>query len=163
MKRFLLGVAVLLFSSALAWGVTEGTKTPPVGGESGEDSLHQGEVFTVARIKPGMGTATFAVSGAAASGTLNTASGAVTLTATTAGASGASPTVLTLTNNKVQAGDIVFCEVDQTGATAGTVLECNPHVTAGTVTFSIYSATPTALTSSTVIVYFFVLTKGNPN
>jgi hypothetical protein len=117
----------------------------------------------MARFKLGSGTLTSAVAGSAASGTLNSASGAWTLTSATAGASGATPTVATLTNSKVQAGDIVICEIDQTGATAGSVLSCNPHVTASTIAFSVYSATPTALTASTIVLYFMVLTKGNPN
>jgi hypothetical protein len=164
MKRFVASALALLFLGTAAWAVSEGTKTPVVNPpESGENSLSQGEIFNMARLKIGMGTVTSAVSASAASGTLNSAAGAWTLTAATAGASGATPTTATLTNSKVGANDIVVCEIDQTGATAGSVLSCNPHVTAGTITFKIYSATPTALTSSTIILYYVVLTSGNPN
>jgi hypothetical protein len=165
MKRnLLIGVAALLLTCGLAWAVTETTKTtvvtPP---EVGENSLSQGEIFNVARLKTGFGTKSTAVSGAAAADTINSASGIWTLTAATAGASGATPTVATLTNSKVGANDMVLCSVDNNGATAAAVLVCAPHVTANTVVFTIYSPGTTALLSSTIKIGFLVVTSGNPN
>ena len=164
MKRnWLISAAALLLTCGLAWAVQEGTKTPIAAGETGENSLSQGEVFNVARFKPGLGTLSVTVSGAAAAGTLNTAAGIITAATATAGASGTAPTVITLTNNKVQAGDLVLCVMDQTGITAGAVITCSPHVTASTIAFTLADASVTAMTSSTIILYYLVVTKGNPN
>jgi len=163
MKRFILslGLTFGLFGLAYAANIT---LTPIVGPtETGENSLGSQQVTDTARLKPGMGTLPITVSGAAGSGTLNTAAGIITLSAATAGASGATPTVITLTDSKIQAADLLLCTVDQTGATAGSVLVCNGHATAGGATLTLYDASSTALTSSTVIVNFFVLTNGNPN
>jgi hypothetical protein len=163
MKRLSLAALMLAVIGAIAFAanVTLTPIVPP--NETGEDSLRSQQVVNMARLKLGMGTVTIAISGSAGAGTLNFASGTITLTAATAGASGATPSVVTLTNNKVQAADIVQCSVDQTGATAGSVLVCNAHVTANTITFTIYDATPTALTSSTVLINYELITNGNPN
>lgn len=163
MKRFLPTLAALLAISAAAWAI-EATNTPIVGPtENGENKAGQQQVTDMARLKLGFGTLAITVSGSAGSGTLNNASGIITLSAATTGISGATPTVITLTDNKIQAGDFVDCTIDQTGATAGTVLACSAHATANQIVFSIYSATPTALTSSTILLEFATFTQGNPN
>jgi hypothetical protein len=165
MKRNLLvGVAALLLSAGLVWAVTNPTPTPIVTPpETGEDSLHAGEVFNMARFKPGMCTVSVTVSGATAAGTCNGASGQITSAATTAGASGATPSVITITNNKVNAADIVICQIDKLAGAAGSALVCNTHETASTVVFTIQSASTTALTSATITISFLVITSGNPN
>jgi hypothetical protein len=71
--------------------------------------------------------------------------------------------VITLTDSKIQATDIVMCSVDQTGATAGSVLVCNAHEAAGSVTLTLYDGSSTALTSSTVVLNILTITSGNPN
>ena len=122
---------------------------PPT--ELGETSIDQQNIVNMARLKLGFGTVAITVAASTGSGTLNNAAGIITLSAATAGASGATPSVITLNNNKAQIGDVVQCSPDQTGATAGSVLTCNSHVgSAGVITFTLYDATPTALTSSTV-------------
>lgn len=165
MRRILLGAFAAACFATAAYAVVEGTKTPIViPAETGENSYEQGEVFNVARLKPGSGTGTCAVSGAACSVTINNAAGLVTVTSATAGASGTSQTVMTVTDNKVQVGDMILCSVDQNGATAGAVITCLPHITgAGTFTINLADASVTALTSSTLTVNFMVITKGNPN
>jgi hypothetical protein len=164
MKRIALASLLLaaFCQAALAANATNTPIVPPT--ETGENSSMQQQVVDMARIKLGFGTTTIAVSGSAGSGTLNFAAGIVTLTAATTGASGATPSVITLNNSKVQVGDFVQCTADQTGATAGSVLVCNAHIaSAGVITLSLYSATPTALTSSTIALNFEILTQGNPN
>jgi hypothetical protein len=168
MKRLAAAVIGLLIGIGiyqLAVFAANITPTPVVGpNETGENSQSSQQIVDMARIKLGFGTATISISGSAGSGTLNNAAGIITLTTATAGASGATPSVVTLNNNKVQVGDIVQCTADQTGATAGSVLVCNAHVaSAGVVTLTLYDATPTALTSSTVVLNFEVITQGNPN
>lgn len=164
MKKLLLGVVAAI---GLACGVAyalQGTPTPLVAPETGENSLSQAEVFNMARIKPGMCTVSITISGAAGSGTCNGASGIITLAAATAGASGTNPSVVTLTNNKIQTTDIVLCGVDQNGVTSGAVLTCSAHITAAnTVALSVLDGSSTAMTSSAMKLFFVVLTSGNPN
>lgn len=164
MKRIALAGLLCAGLTALAFAANV-TLTPIVTpNETGENSASSQQVLDFARIKLGFGTATIAVSGSTGSGTINNAVGLITLTAATAGASGATPSVITVNNNKVQVGDAVQCSADNNGATAGAVLVCSSHITsAGVLTLSLYSATPTALTSSTIAVNFEVLTAGNPN
>jgi hypothetical protein len=165
MRRILFGAFAAALFATVAYATVEGTKTPIVlPAESGENSIEQGEVFNVARLKPGFGTGTCAVSGSACAVTINNAAGLITATTATAGASGATQTVMTVTNNKVGANDFILCSVDQNGATAGAVVTCLPHITAaGTFTINLADASVTALTSSTLKVNFLVITSGNPN
>lgn len=157
-------LATVAIMSTLVYAANR-TPTPIVApNESGEWDAMQAQVVDMARFKPGQGTATCAVSGAACSATVNNASGILTVTSATAGASGTAQTVMTITDNKVQVGDAILCSVDQNGATAGAVITCLPHITAaGTFTINLADASVTALTSSTLTVSFLVLTQGNPN
>ena len=143
----------------------ERTPTPIVAPtELGETSIDQQNIVNVARLKPGFGTATCAVSGAACAATINNAAGIVTFTTATAGASGTSPSVGTITDNKVGANDAILCSTDQNGITSGAVITCSAHITAaGTFTISLFDASVTAMTSSTLKVSFLVITSGNPN
>jgi len=164
MKRRLLALAaagVLVASAAYAANITLTPIVPPT--ETGENSLGSQQVTDMARFKLGMGTVAITVSGSAGAGTCNFAACIITLSAATAGASGATPTVITLTDSKVQAADIVLCTVDQTGATAGAVLVCNSHEAAGSATLTLYDASATALLSSTVVLNIVTVTNGNPN
>jgi hypothetical protein len=162
LRELLIGVMLFSAGAAMAANITLTPVVPPT--ETGEKSDASQQIMDFARIKLGFGTATIAISSSAGSGTLNNAVGLITLTAATAGASGATPSVITVNDSKVQVGDAVQCSADSTGATAGAVLVCNAHVTsAGVITLTLYSATPTALTSSTVVLNFEVLTAGNPN
>lgn len=164
MKRLFLGVVAALAVSfaAYAANVTLTPIVPPT--ETGENSLGAQQVTDTARLKLGLGTGTCAVSAAACAVTINSAAGLITVTAATAGASGATQTVMTVTDNRVQVGDQIFCSVDQNGATAGAVVTCLPHITAaGTFTINLADASVTALTSSTLTVNFMINTQGNPN
>lgn len=167
MKRFLPIVWAAFLVCAIAGlsyaaNVTLTPIVPPT--ETGENSLGSQQVTDTARIKVGLGTGTCAISGAACSVTVNNAAGLITVTSATAGASGTAQSVMTVTDNKVQVGDQIFCSVDQNGATAGAVITCLPHITgAGTFTINLADASVTALTSSTLTVNFFVNTQGNPN
>jgi hypothetical protein len=168
MNRFpyLLGLAVVLWLGivALAYAANR-TPTPIVPPtETGEWDAMQQQVVDMARFKPGQGTGTCAISASACAVTVNNASGIVSVTAATAGASGTTQSVMTVTDNKVQVGDAILCSVDQSGATAGAVITCLPHITgAGTFTINLADASVTALTSSTLTVWFLVMTAGNPN
>jgi hypothetical protein len=165
MKRFLFGAfaAVTLITAALAAVRTPTPIVPPT--ETGEWDAMQQQIVDMARFKPGLTTvASTAVVASAAAVTANTAAGIIPLTAATAGASGATPTVVTVTDSKVQAADTVLCSVDQTGATAGAVITCLPHISAaGTFTLTLADASVTALASSPLTVSFLILTNGNPN
>lgn len=169
MKRYfnLFGAfsAAFVLATSIAAFAANRTPTPIVPPtETGEWDAMQQQVVDVARLKVALGTGTCAVSSSACSVTVNNAAGLLTVTAATAGASGATPSVLTVTDSKVQVGDQIFCSVDQNGATAGAVITCTPHITAaGTFTISLYDASVTALTSSTLTVNFLVNTQGNPN
>jgi len=169
MKRILLGALAVAAIVTAAYAL-QPTPTPPIAPETGEESGAAASVVNVARLKLGQGALSLTVASSAASGTLNNASGVITLASATAGASGATPTTVTLTNSKAQAGDLIFCDVDQTGAPAAAVVLCNSHIQAvgggaggGQIVFTIQSATPTALTATTITLYYLVVTKGNPN
>jgi hypothetical protein len=162
MKQILGSLAALMLTCSAALAV-QPTPTPIVAPETGENSQFSDEVFNMARMKAGQCTATVSVSGSAGSATCNGATGILSLTTATAGASGATPSVLTITNSKVQAGDSVQCTTDQTGITAGAVITCSVAVTANTLTISILDASVTAMTSSSMKVMFAVFTKGNLN
>jgi L-serine deaminase len=154
--------AVLVASAAYAANVTLTPIVPPT--ETGENSLSSQQVVDMARLKPGSCSATIAISTSAGSGTCNGAMGILSVTTATAGASGTSPSVITLNDSKVQVGDMVDCTPDQTGATSGAVLTCNAHVgSAGVITLSIYDGSATAMTSSSVTLEFMVFTQGNSN
>ena len=157
-----LALACILSLFAYAANITNTPIVPP--NETGENSSMSQQVVDMARLKMGFGTATIAVSGSAGTGTVNNAAGIVTLTAATTGASGLTPTVITLNNNKVQVGDFVQCNPDNASGTAQAILVCNAHIaSAGVITLTLYSATPTALTSSTIPLTFEIITAGNPN
>lgn len=94
------------------------TPTPPVAPEDGENSSSQSQIVDVARLKIGFGTITAGGTAAAATATLNFASGQVTWPANLTIVSNAQAT-LTLTDSKIQAGDIVQGWLDDTGAAAG--------------------------------------------
>ena len=162
MKRLLFaGVAMLVVATA-AWAL-QNTPTPIVNPpETGEFSGVQDQVVDMARLKVGSGTLTAGGSATAATGTLNFASGVVTWPANLTIISNATAT-LTLTNSKVQAGDVVFGMIDSTGAAAGSVPEvASVQVSAGQVVFVLTNASATS-PAIPVKVYYLVVTKGNPN
>lgn len=164
LKRLAPALAALLVASGIAWAVVQGTPTPIVAPESGEDSLHQGEVFNMARIKPGQCVATGAGTANAQTATCNGASGVVTsgLAFTLVSGAGASGTMV-ITNNKVQAGDICIALIDDNGATAASLLEVTGcTVTASTLTLKVVNNFTTANTVAPKF-QFVVFTKGNPN
>lgn len=158
----LCATALLVASVAMAANRVPTPIVPPT--ETGEYDAMQQQVVDVARFKPGNAAATCAISGAACSITANAASGTIAVTTATAGASGTAPSVMTVTDNKVQVGDGILCGVDQNGITAGAVITCTSHITAaGTFTLTLSDASVTAMTSSSLTVWFLVMTQGNPN
>lgn len=177
MKRLLLALLGAAAVVTVAYAI-QPTPTPIIGGpagtETGEESLPAASVLNMARFKPGQcAPAAVAVAGGAATVTCNGASGIISLTAATAGASGVTPTVVTVNNTKAQGvwnstvaplPDGVQCTVDQTGVTAGAVLICSPRITAsGVLTLTILNGSATAMTASAVRVVFLITTSGNVN
>lgn len=168
MKRILL-VAGLLSTlaigvmTALAATITLTPIVPP--NETGENSASSQMIFNMARFKPGLCSATATGSGAAAGAQTVTCNGAwaqittVTLTIATVGALN----TLTVTNNKVQAGDGCQATVDATGAAAtSAVFVQSCAVSANTLTViltNILAVSPAAA----VKVNLLVMTQGNPN
>lgn len=162
MKRLAIAAFLLAAITAIALAANV-TLTPIVGPtETGENSLGAQQVTDMARLKVGSCTVTTTGSSNANSGTCNGAAGVVTTNsisiAVTTGTA-----AITITNSKVQAGDMVQCEVDATGATASSRPFCaSAQVSAGQIVFTLAnlgSATETA----NLLIYFLVNTQGNPN
>lgn len=161
-----MALAATACAGAIAYAANV-TPTPIVGPtETGENSLGAQQVTDMSRFKLGSGTITASGSGTSFTGTLNFASGQVTLNAATLGASGTAQATLTLTNSKAQStNDFAFCALETfTGITAGAVPVCTANVTsAGTLTIQLADASATAMTSSTLVVNYMIITTGNPN
>jgi hypothetical protein len=164
MKKFLLASVAILGACGIAWAL-QSTPTPIVAPETGEASQHQAEVLDMARFKPGMCTTTATGSGAAAgteTATCNGASGQVTTVTLTIATVGAKNT-LTITNNKVGAGDACIATLDPLATAAGALpVVANCSVTANTLTI-ILSNLLAVSPAGAVEVAFLVLTSGNPN
>lgn len=163
MKRLLLALLSAVAVVSISYAI-QPTRTPPVPPtETGEDSLHSGEIFNMARVKPGFTQNTTAAgTAAAATLTANTAAGSVTWPAPLTVVSNAVAT-LTVTDSKVQAGDAVLCMVDSTGAAAGSVPEASSvQVSNGSFVCVLTNASATS-PAVAVKVYWLVLTQGNPN
>lgn len=167
MKRVALagGLALACVLSYLAWAANI-TPTPIVGPtETGEWSAMQQQVVDIARLKPGLCTATATGSGAAGGTETVTCNGAwaqITTVSLTIATIGALNTV-TVTNSKVQAGDGCVATVDATGAAAtSAVFVQTCEVSASTLTIiltNILAVSPAA----PVKINAMVLTQGNPN
>jgi hypothetical protein len=168
MKRLLasLSAGLLLTSiianAAFAANATPTPVVPPT--ETGENSEMQQQIVDMARIKPGQCTATAAGSGAAAGTqtvTCNGASGVITTVALTMNAAAGINTV-TVTDDKVQVGDIVMAIMDNstTPAAQTEVLAVNA-IAAGSFNIQLIQDNTTAC--GVCKVYFTVFTKGNPN
>lgn len=166
MKRILLVasfLSALVIGAAFAANVTPTPIVPP--NETGENSEASQQVFNMARFKPGLCTATATGSGAAAGAQTVTCNGAwaqittVTLTIATVGALN----TVTVTNNKVQAGDGCQATVDATGAAATSavfVQSCAASANTLTVILTnILAVSPAAA----VKINLLVTTSGNPN
>jgi hypothetical protein len=155
------GLTSILGCISVAWAI-QSTPTPLVAPETGEASIHQAEILDMARFKPGQCTLTTTGSEAAQTGTCNGASGVITSGFTVTVVSNAVD-VMTITNSKVQAGDICIAMVDDTGAAAASVLEaasCRVSASQILVRLTNASATSPAVAAK---VYFLIATKGNPN
>jgi hypothetical protein len=165
MKRLLLACAPLLLLASMAWAA-QSTPTPVVPpNETGENSAGQQQIMDMARLKVGMCQATATGSGAAAgtqTATCNGGAGSVTTVTLTFATVGALNT-LTITDNKVNVGDICMAMVDPlaTAATAGPEA-MNCKVGANTLTV-ILTNNLAASPAGPVNVNFLVVTTGNPN
>lgn len=165
MKRFIAALLAGSLAFAPAAFAIQNTPTPIVGPtELGETSIDQQNIVNVARIKPGSCTAT--TTGAEPNFTAvacNGAAGVVTTNANVTIAAVGGKDTVTITNTKVQAGDMVQCTLDSTGAAAGSTPLCTAAVvTAGQVVFTISNLTATS-PAAALKLYFMVDTKGNPN
>lgn len=141
--------------------MAEATKTALVGQEKGECSQFEDQIMDVARLKPGAGTVTSTGTSSAQTATLNAACGVITTGATTLSVAQDATATVTLTNSKVQAGDMVLAMVDATGASAGSQpFIANVVVSAGSVVFTIGNPASTTLGTG-VKIYFLVITAGN--
>jgi hypothetical protein len=160
MKRFALAASITLALCAIAYAairVPAVIVTPP---ETGEWDAMQQQVVDVARLKPGMCTVTTGGSEAAQTGTCNGAAGVVTSGFNITVVSNAKDTV-TLTNNKVQVGDMCIAMIDDTGAAAASVPEITScKVSAGQLILTVSNASATSAAAA-LKYYFLVLTQGN--
>lgn len=154
-KAFLIGAFAALTISAQAMAA-QTTRTAPVGNERGEVSNSQDRIVNMARIKPGFGTGT-ASSNAV---TINRAAGVITTEALTT-AAGATQAI-TLTSNKILAGDAVFAVVDP-ATSAGTPTVANVAVSGSTAVILVRNAHASAALNAAIKIMFFVVTAGNPN
>jgi hypothetical protein len=164
MKRLLLACVPLLVLAGVAWAL-QSTPTPVVPPETGETSNVQDQIMDMARLKVGMCKTTATGSGAAAgtqTATCNGGSGSVTTVTMTFAAVGALNTV-TVTNSKVNAGDICMVTVDPlttTGTAAPEAMSC--RVTANTLTILLINNLAVS-PAGPINVNFLVVTTGNPN
>lgn len=162
MKRFALAGLLCAGLTALAFAANI-TLTPIVGpNETGENSANSQMVFDVARLKMGSCTVTTTGSSNANAGTCNGSAGVVTTNAISIAVTTGSALV-TVTNNKVQAGDMVQCELDATGATSTSLPLCaSAQVSAGQIIFTLVNL-GAATEVANLKIYFLVNTAGNPN
>lgn len=166
LTKGLSAVLLLLGAISIAWAL-QTTPSPPIPpNETGENSVSQQEIFNVSRLKPSFATATSAGSGTAQTVTINSTSGVVTSNVawTIVSGAGASGT-LTMTNNHIQSvNDMLFVMIDDTGATAASLLEVSSVQisAAGTAVIKVVNNFTTA---NTVVpkFRFFIVTAGNPN
>jgi hypothetical protein len=165
MRRFLAHAAMLslLLASigmARAANVTLTPIVPPT--ETGENSLQAQQVVDMARLKVGTCSATTAGAEPTFTATCNGASGIITLNANMTKVSGALDNV-TVTNSKVQAGDMVQCTLDSTGAAAAAAPVCSAvQVAAGSIVFQLTNVSATS-PAANIKFYFLINTQGNPN
>lgn len=148
-----LAALTLVAGAALALDVN---RTPLVSPESGQFSERGAQVVSAARLQVGTGTGT-CVSNAV---TINKASGVITTEALTTAA--AATQAITLTNSKIQAGDMVIATADPNGST-GTVTVANVAVSAGSAVILLQNIHASVALNAAVKIMFFVVTKGNPN
>lgn len=141
----------------------ESTNTPIVPpNETGEEKLHQQQILDAARLKLGSCTVTATGAEATETATCNGAVGAVTMSANMTKVSGAID-LITVTNNKITAGDYVQCTLDTTGAAAAAAAFCSGvQVSQNQVIIQLTNASATS-PAATLKVYFSVTTQGNPN
>lgn len=120
---------------------------------TGTDSTHQQQQFRVGQMQIGWGVATgnavtiTAGSGVITTASLTTAQGAVT--------------PITLTNSRVQVGDMVQCTVDPMSSAGGPFC-ANAAVTNGQIVFNVGNFAAAAL-NNTVRIYWQINKAGNAN
>lgn len=154
---FLAGcIAGALMFGLAAVMAAQPTPTPLAGNETGENSAFAEQIVDMARIKVGFGTGT-ASSNAV---TINRASGIITTEALTT-AAGATQAI-TLTSNKIQAGDAVMAIVDP-ASSAGTPVVANVAVSASTAVVLVKNIHASDALNAAIKIYFVVLTAGNGN
>lgn len=122
----------------------------------GTESSMQRQQVSVGQLQIGMGTGT-ASSNAV---TINNGSGVITTEAltTTAGSTQA----ITLTNNRIAAGDIVFAIVDP-ASSAGTPTVANVAVSANTAVILVKNIHGSNALNAAIKIYFMVVKSGNAN
>lgn len=150
------GLLLVGLSLPVAAQPAQSTPTPRVGTETGEQNDLQASIVNIARLKLGAGTGT-ASSNAV---TINRAAGVIT-TETLTTAAGATQ-VITLTSNKIRAGDMVFAIVDPATST-GTPSIANVAVSASTAAILVKNIHASVALNAAIKIYFLVLTAGNAN
>lgn len=122
----------------------------------GIDGRMQRQQVQIGQLAVGIGTGT-ASSNAV---TINAGSGIITTEAlsTAAGATQA----ITLTNDRLAVGDVIFAMVDK-GASAGQPVVANVVVTANTAVFTIQNIHASAALNAAVKIYFVLSKAGNAN
>ena len=145
----------LLVAAALAivgWPLMQGANAVL----SGTDSRQQNQQVAIGQLQVGSSTGT-ASSNAV---TINAASGVITTESLTT-AAGATQNI-TLTNDRVAAGDMVFAMVDANGS-AGQPAVANVTLTAGQVVFAVRNLHASNALNAAVKIYFVINKAGNSN
>ena len=106
-------------------------------------------------IDSGTKTATATGTGGTSTATLNKASGKITTAALTTAA--AATHVLTLTNSKIAAADIVLVTVGKGTATTGTLTVADVLPAAGSVAITIQNISGAAAVNGTLVISFVVV------
>lgn len=145
----------LLVAAALAivgWPVMQGAQAVL----SGTDSRQQAQQVALGQLQVGSSTGT-ASSNAV---TINAGSGVITTEALST-AAGATQNI-TLTNDRIAAGDMVFAVVDP-ASSAGTPIIANVAVSASTAVFKIQNIHASTALNAAVKIYFVINKAGNSN
>ena len=138
-----LGLA-LVFASLQAWAAITGT-----------NSTMQAEQARMGQLQMGMGTST-----GTNTPTINNGAGIIT-TAALSNAAGASVSI-TLTNNRIAAGDMVFGSIDSNGSTGQPII-ANIQVSAGQAIFVIQNIHASVALNAAVKISFLINKAGNLN
>lgn len=122
---------------------------------TGTNSTSQAEQMRIGQLQAGLGTAT-----GSNTPTINNGAGIITTAALATAAGGTQ--AITLTNNRIAAGDQVFASMDNNGST-GQPMIANVQVTAGQAIFVIQNIHASVALNAAVKISFLINKAGNAN